>query len=55
MFHHVFVYALRGKAAPEMTYTVSGETLYPTNSLTHSLTHNNTIEIQRQQMGNGPL
>jgi len=30
----VFVYILRGKAIPEMTYTVSGGTLNPTHSLT---------------------
>jgi len=33
----VFVCIPPGKAIPEMTYTVSGETLNPTHSLTHSL------------------
>jgi len=33
----VFVCILPGKAIPEMTYTVSGGTLNPTHSLTHSL------------------
>jgi len=32
----VFVCILPGKAIPEMTYTVSGGTLNPTHSLTHS-------------------
>jgi len=42
-YYYVFVCILPGKAVPEMTYTVSGETLHPTYSLTHSLwrvTHN---------------
>jgi len=33
----VFVCILPEKAIPEMTYTVSGGTLNPTHSLTHSL------------------
>jgi len=38
MYHsiNVFVCILPGKAVPEMTYTVSGGTLNPTHSLTHS-------------------
>jgi len=32
----VFVCILPGKTIPEMTYTVSGGTLNPTHSLTHS-------------------
>jgi len=35
--YYVFVCIPPGKAVPEMTYTVSGGTLNPTHSLTHSL------------------
>jgi len=37
---------LPGEAVPEMAYTVSGETLNPTHSLTHSLSlKHNVVEL----------
>jgi len=36
--YYVYVCALPGKAVPEVTYTVSSETLIKPYSLTHSLT-----------------
>jgi len=46
--YYVFVCIPPGKAVPEMTYTVSGGTLNPTHSLTHSLTYRIRLHDIRQ-------